>query len=323
MRNSSGSLLALLMSLLLLAGCTGSGEVEQAGLGSDASTEQEPTAAASEIERGTVVVGSTSFPEQEIVGRMYALVLQQAGYTVEREFGLGAREVVYPQIESGEIDVMADYLNTLLLHVTDGAAEGTPSTAETAAQLEEELPDALTLLDPSPAQDKSALVVTRETADQLDLETISDLRGVASDLVLGGPPECPQRPRCLPGYEDVYGLEFSDFVPLDVGGVLTTEALNSGDVDVGHVFTTQSAIATNDWVVLEDDRQLQAADNITPIVHRDVLNDEIPQLLDEVSAALTTEKLIELNQRVDDEGRSPAQVARSFLEDEGVLDSTG
>ncbi|MBW3604390.1 MAG: ABC transporter substrate-binding protein [Actinobacteria bacterium] len=323
MRNSSGSVLALLTSSLLLAACTGSGEVEEAGRASDAATESGPTAVASEIERGTVIVGSTSFPEQEIVGQMYALVLEQAGYTVERSFGLGAREVVYPKIEAGEIDVMADYLNTLLLHVTEGAAEGTPSTEETAAQLEKELPDELTLLDPSPAQDTSALVVTRETADRLDLEAISDLRGKASDLVLGGPPECPQRPRCQPGYEDVYGLEFEDFAPLDVGGPLTTEALNSGEVDVGHVFTTQSAIATNDWVVLEDDRQLQVADNITPIVHRDVLNDEIPQLLDEVSAALTTQKLIELNERVDAEGQSPAQVARSFLEQEGVLDSGG
>lgn len=314
-------LLVLLMSLgLLLAACGGGGDTEEAGTGSEAAgATSEPAAAEEEIERGTVVVGSTNFTEQEIVAEMYAQVLEDTGYTVERRFQLGSREVVYPAIEAGEIDLMAEYLNTLLLFVTGGETEGTDDTAETAQMLEEELPDELTLLEPAEAQDKNALAVTADTAEELSLSTVSDLQGQAPNLVLGGPPECPQRPLCLPGYEDTYGLEFQEFRALDAGGPLTTEALNSGDIDVGLVFSTQSAIRTNDWVTLEDDQGLQAAENITPLIRSEVLNDEISELLNSVSTVLTTDKVIDLNTRVDADGEAPAAVAQAFLEEEGLL----
>lgn len=317
-------LLVLLMSLgLLLAACGGGGESEDSGGSSEAAAGGGSEAAEAEpeedVERGTVIVGSTNFTEQEIVAEMYAQVLEDAGYTVERRFQLGSREVVYPAIESGEIDLMAEYLNTLLLFVTGGETEGTDDTTETADALESELPDELTLLEPAEAQDKNALAVTSATADELGLSAVSDLEGQASDLVLGGPPECPQRPLCLPGYEETYGLEFQEFRALDAGGPLTTEALNSGQIDVGLVFSTQSAIETNDWVTLEDDKGLQAAENITPLVRTDVVNDEVTELLNGVSAALTTEKVIELNTSVDADGESPAAVAETFLNDEGLL----
>ena len=142
---------------------------------------------------------------------------------------------------------------------------------------------------------------------------------VASQLTLGGPPECPERPFCLPGLKDVYGIEFGEFKPLDVGGPLTVEALRNGDIDVGLLFSTSSVIADEGWVVLEDDKQLQAADVITPVVRSEVVDNTITDRLNAISAALTTENVTELNGRVEIDGEDPADVAADFLDSEGLL----
>jgi len=321
-RSSVGRLLVLLTSLvLLLAACSGGdgeGESSEAAAGGEA-TEAQPGSEPADIERGEVTVGSTDFTEQQIVAEMYALVLEDAGYTVDRRYQLGSREVVFPALQGGELDVTAEYVGTLLEFLNGGAGEATSDTDETLELLQEQLPDGLTMLEPSEAQDTNALALTQETADELGATTVSDLQGQASELVLGGPPECPQRPLCLPGYEETYGLDFASFSPLDAGGPLTTEALNDGDIDVGLVFSTQGAIAANDWVVLEDDQGLQPAENITPAVREEILNGEVEELLNAVSTALTTEKVIELNRRVDIDGEAPEEAAQTFLEAEGVL----
>ena len=322
-RSSIGRLLVLLTSLVLLLAACGGGDSdsessEAAAGGADAGAEP----AASEpddIERGEVSVGSTDFTEQQIVAEMYALVLEDAGYTVDRRYQLGSREVVFPALQGGELDVTAEYVGTLLEFINGGAGEATSDTQETLGLLQDQLPDGLTMLEPSEAQDKNALALTQATADELGATAVSDLQSQASELVLGGPPECPQRPLCLPGYEDTYNLEFASFSPLDAGGPLTTEALNEGDIDVGLVFSTQGAIAANDWVVLEDDEGLQPAENITPAVREEILNGEVEELLNAVSAALTTEKVIELNRRVDIDGEAVEDVVQEFLETEGVL----
>lgn len=142
---------------------------------------------------------------------------------------------------------------------------------------------------------------------------------VASLLTFGGPPECPERPFCLPGLRDVYGIEFAEFVPLDVGGPLTVEALKNGDIDVGLLFSTSSVIGDEGWVVLEDDQGLQAAENITPVVRTEVLDDTITERLNAISASLTTENITELNGRVEIDGEDPAEVAADFLQSEGLL----
>lgn len=317
-----GRLLVLLTSLvLLLAACGGGGESEGSGesseAGGDSGAEQE-----SEVERGEIVVGSTNFPEQELVAEMYAQVLENAGYSVNKRFQLGSREVVFPALQGGELDMTPEYIGTLLEFINGGAGEATSDTDETLNLLNEQLPDGLTMLEPSDAQDKNALAVTSETADEMSLSTVSDLEGKAGDLVLGGPPECPQRPLCLPGYEETYGLQFKEFKALDAGGPLTTEALNSGEVDVGLVFSTQGAIIANDWVTLEDDKGLQPAENITPAVREEILNGEVEELINGVSAVLTTENVTEMNEKIDG-GEAPADVARQFLEQEGLIGGGG
>jgi glycine betaine/choline ABC-type transport system substrate-binding protein len=143
---------------------------------------------------------------------------------------------------------------------------------------------------------------------------------VASQLTLGGPPECPERPFCIPGFRETYGIEFGNFVPLDIGGPLTVEALQNGDIDVALLFSTDPAIQENGWVLLEDDKQLQSAENITPVVRSDVPDRAaIEERLNAISAALTTETMTELNGRVSIDGEDPAAVATSFLEDNDLL----
>jgi glycine betaine/choline ABC-type transport system substrate-binding protein len=143
---------------------------------------------------------------------------------------------------------------------------------------------------------------------------------IASQLTFGGPAECPDRPFCIPGLERVYGIEFAEFKPLDVGGPLTVEALRNGDIDVALLFSTSSVIGDEGWVVLEDDKNLQAAENITPVVRTEVLDDTITERLDAISAALTTENVTELNGRVEIDGEDPADVAADFLEENGLLE---
>ena len=268
-----------------------------------------------------VTVGSANFAEQEILASMYASALEDAGFSVDRRFQLGARDVVFPALEGGEIDVTPEYVGTLLEFLNAGAGQATADTEETLELLRTELEEAgLVALEPADAQDKNALVVTPETAQEHNLQTVSDLQGVANELVLGGPPECPQRPLCLPGYEEVYGLEFADFVPLDAGGPLTVESLENGDIDVALMFSSQGVIEEKGWVQLEDDQGLQPAENLVPVVREEVVTDEMREVLNGVSATLTQEKLISLNRQVDVEGADPADVAQEYLVSEGLVD---
>ncbi|MGI8757813.1 MAG: glycine betaine ABC transporter substrate-binding protein [Acidimicrobiales bacterium] len=155
---------------------------------------------------GSLTVGSANFTESQIMAHMYAEVLRAHGYEVTVEPNLGPREVVYPALESGELDIVPEYIQSLLVFLDPDAEAVEPE--EGAERIEELLPEGLELLELSEAQDKNALVVTQETAQEHGLETVSDLADVDAPLVLGGPPECPERPLCLPGYEEVYGLRF-------------------------------------------------------------------------------------------------------------------
>src|ERR671919_1021643 len=270
-------------------------------------------------DRGTLTVGGVAFAENQIAAEMYAQVLEDAGYTVERQTGLESREVLQPAIEAGDIDIAPEYLSSLLLFLDpDATASGDPDEARSTLEplLEER---GQTLLESAEANDTNAFVVTAETAEEHGLASVSDLAPVAGQLTLGGPPECPERPFCIPGLRDVYGVEFGQFVPLDVGGPLTVEALDAGEIDVALLFSTSSVIEQNGWVVLEDDENLQNAENITPVVRSEVLDDTIEERLNAISAALDTETMTELNGRVEVDEEDPADVAADFLEENGLL----
>jgi len=293
-----------LLALVLFSACGGPGG-------------DETSAATGGEDKGAVTVGSDSFAEAQIVGEMYAQVLENAGYTVERQLDIKTREVRLPAMENGEIDIAPEYLASLL-SVLDPKATPTADPVDVATELEPLLRDmGLQTLEPSDVVDTNAFVVTQETADEHGLVTVSDLVGAAGDLVLGAPPECPKRPFCIPGLKDVYGVMFGDFKSLDYGATIT--ALEGGAIDVGLLFSTDGTIAEKGFVVLEDDKGLRAADNITPLVRTEILDGEIEALLNDVSAALTEEEITELNKRANIDVEDPADLANEFLTDKGLL----
>jgi osmoprotectant transport system substrate-binding protein len=270
--------------------------------------------------KGTIVVGvSGAFTENQLVAEMYAQVLESAGYTVERQFDLRSREISQNALESGQIDLKPEYLSSLLVFL-DRGARASDHPAE-VARLDNELlaPRGITVLTPSPATDRNEFVANAETARRFHLTTMSSLAPVAGQLTFGGPPECAQRPFCLPGLNKVYGILFDDFKALDAGGPQTIAALKSDDVQIGLLFSTDPNIHANGFVPLVDDKHLQDAENITPVIRSDKLNREVQRLLDAVSARLTTANVTQLIGKVTIGGEKVADVAREFLTANGLV----
>jgi osmoprotectant transport system substrate-binding protein len=262
----------------------------------------------------TIVVGvSGAFAENQLVAEMYAQVLEHAGYTVEREFGLRSRVVSQSALESGQIDLKPEYLSSLLLFLDPNARASSDPNAVAKEVAERLRPKGSTVLTPSRAQDTNQFVANAETAQRFDLTTLSSLAAVADRLTIGAPPECPLRPFCLPGLRDVYGILFEDFEPLDAGGPQTVAALQSDEVQIGLMFSTDPSIEANGFVPLQDDKHLQDAENITPVIRTQKLNDEVRGLLDGVSARLSSETVTELVGKVVIDGEDVAAVAKGFL----------
>lgn len=270
----------------------------------------------------TIRIGSTNFSEQLIVGELYAQVLEANGYKIERKFNLGAREIVVPALESGQIDFEVDYLATLLAFL-DKDAKGSTDAATTAKTLEEKLKaKSLVQFDFAPAVDQNGIVVTKDTATRLKLSKVSDLTAVAKDLTFGGPPECPNREFCAIGLEKVYGITFKTFRPLDGGGPLTVVALEGKQIDVALLFTSDAVIAVKGFVLLEDDKKLQLSDNIVPILRKDVADkggSDLRTRVNDVSKKLTTAELTELNKQVGVDKKDPKDVAKDWLKKQGLL----
>ena len=272
----------------------------------------------------TVKVGSTNFYEQGILAEAYSQILENSGYTVERKFNLGNREIVQPALESGQIDLDAEYLATLLTFV-DKTAKASTDPKETAKLLQTALSaKKLTVLDAAAATDQNGFVVTKDTAAKYNLKKLSDVTAVGGQLVLGGPPECPgaTRPFCIPGLKGTYGITFKDFKPLDAGGPLTVAALDGKQIDVGLLFTSDPTIVAKGYVLLEDDKHLQLSDNIAPVVRDDLLAKDdgtIKKLLNSLSAKLSQDELNGMNKLVSVDKKDPKDVARDWLKKQGLI----
>jgi osmoprotectant transport system substrate-binding protein len=267
---------------------------------------------------GTVTIGSANFAENSLLAEIFAGALEAKGVEVDTKLNIGAREIYLKAMEPGDesVDIMPEYTGVLRDYFDKGAT-GTDADA-VYEELTAALPDYLTALDPSAAEDKDAVVVTQDTADKYSLTAIGDLAKVAGDLTLGGPPEWKTRETGIPGLEKLYGVEFGDFRELDAGGPLTMRALINGQIDAGNVFTTDPNIEAENLVALEDPESLFAAQNVVPLVRTDVLTDDIESTLNGVAAALDTETLVTLNAEVILDKKDPADVAGEFLADNGL-----
>jgi osmoprotectant transport system substrate-binding protein len=242
--------------------------------------------------KGSLTIAGSDFVEQDIVANIYAAALRAKGYTVTVKPHLGKREVVQTSLQSGDIDVAPEYAASLIAFL-NGTSSGDISAEMT--QLKTLLgPKNITALDPAPAYDANALVVTKATADKYHLTKISDLTPIASKLSLGAPPECPTRPKCLIGYKATYGLNFKKVEALDVAGPISKKALTDGSVDVVQLLSSD---VPENTVVLVDDKQLQGAENLIPVVRTAKLTPEITAALNAVSKALTLDELIDLNRK--------------------------
>ena len=262
-----------------------------------------------------IIIGSADFSESQLIATIYSLALQDAGVEVKEQFNIGSREVYIAALQDGSIDLIPEYSGALLKHFDP---ESKASTSEdVVTELAETLPEGIEMFEISEAQDKDILAVTEETAAQYDLATISDLEPIASELILGGPAEWVTRVNGVVGLRDVYGLEFKEFVSLDAGGPLTMTALMNGQIQVADVFSTDPALTANNLVALEDDKSLFAAENIVPVISSAKSSDTVQETLDAVSAALTTDALIEMNGKAS-EGTSLSEIAREWLDSVGL-----
>jgi osmoprotectant transport system substrate-binding protein len=316
----SGAIGATLIAFALIAAACGSGDdssSDETTAAADTTVATETTAAGGGGD--PIIVGSANFSESALVAEIYAQALEAEGFTIDRKLNTGTREIYKPALESGELDLVPEYIGTMLQFLG-----GTPTadSATTHSDLAEAwAPAGIAVLDYASAQDKNGFVVTAETASEFGFESVSDLAAENGNLILGGPPECPEREFCLQGLEDVYGLSFAEFKPLDVGGPLTVAALEGDEVQVGLLFTSDGVIKAKDFVLLADDKGLQPAENLVPAIRQEVLDSHSGSLssaLNAVSAKLTTPELIVLNARVGFDGEDPDKVAADWLAANGL-----
>jgi osmoprotectant transport system substrate-binding protein len=267
--------------------------------------------------RPTIQLASFDFPESEILGQVYGQALTQHGFPVEQVVQLGAREVVAPALEQGKVDMVPEYLGSALNFLNDRDRVATADPALTHARLEQAFaPRGVSVLAYAPAQDRNGFVVTGDLARRRDLEKVSDLAPLAPRLAFGGPPECPERPLCLKGLQELYKLRFARFEAMPSRAV-TAAALETGEIGVGMIDTTDPSLLRRgaDLVQLADDRRLQPADNVVPVLRRELVDAYGPplvSLVNAVSAQLTTVELTRLNLEVAD-GRPPAAAAAGWL----------
>ncbi len=283
----------------------------------EGATEEEAPAAS-----GTVVVGSKDFVEQFILGEMYALALEEAGFTVERSLNLGNTDVAQTALQAGEIDLYPEYTGTGYLNVLglpfDGSQDQQAIFDAVAQGYNEQFN--MTWLEPAPMNNTQALAMTRARAEELGITTISDMAAQASSLTMVGPAEFQEREDGLPGIQAAYGnFELGDYLAVDPG--LRYRALVDGQADVVVAFGTDGEIAANDLVVLEDDQQLFPPYQVAPVVRNESLetNPQIADVLNSVAPLLTNETMQRLNNEVTGNQQEPADVARAFLVEEGII----
>ncbi|WP_136313447.1 glycine betaine ABC transporter substrate-binding protein [Actinomyces procaprae] len=265
---------------------------------------------------GTIVVGSQQYYSNEIIAELYAQALEQAGFTIDRQYQIGQREVYIPELESGAISVLPEYGGNLLQYY-DSDTDATDSESIHAA-LSDVLPDSLMVLDYAEATDQDSYTVTRDLAEEYGLVSIGDLAKLDGTVLVAANSEFKTRPYGPTGIKEVYGVKADVYPVEDSGGSLTVSALVDGTVQAADIYTSSPAIDANDLVVLEDPEALILPQNVIPLVTAD-LDEGAITAINAVSALLTTEALRVLNARSVDEQLDSATIATDWLTEQGIL----
>jgi len=264
---------------------------------------------------GTIVIGSQAYYSNEIIAEIYAQALENAGFTVERQYQIGQRDAYLPQLEDGAVDLIPEYTGNLLQFYSPDTTATTSD--DVYAELGSTLPDGLVVLDQSPATDQDSYNVTQEFADANNVTSIADLAGLPN-VVLGGNAELEERPYGVQGLKDTYNVDVTFTAIGDSGGPLTVQALTEGAITVGNIYSADPNIAANNLVTLEDPDGLFLASNVVPLVSADIAGD-IADVINAVSAKLTAAGLSALNaQSVNDE-QSSETIATQWLTENGLL----
>ncbi|MGC9497854.1 ABC transporter substrate-binding protein [Streptomyces sp. WG7] len=306
-RHTGAAAVALTAAAALLAGCSSADDTSDNPL------------AGEKAEAGTVVVGSNNFAESTLLADIYGEALKAKGLKVTYKHNIGSRETTYGLMKNGSVTVLPEYNGSLLAYLDPDAEQKSTEAVNTAAKAK--LDEKLTLLNPSPAENKDSVSVNAETAKKYGLtaeSTLADLKDIAPDLVIGGSPEFQTRQQGLKGLESVYGLKFESFKALDAGGPLTQSALTKNTVQAADIFTTDPTIIKEKFVVLKDPENLFGYANVTPLVHKEGLPQEGVDALNAVSAKLDTKTLLDLDAQVQLDKKDPLDVAKEWLESAGL-----
>ncbi|OBJ00244.1 glycine/betaine ABC transporter substrate-binding protein [Mycobacterium sp. 1482292.6] len=267
----------------------------------------------------SIVIGSGDFPESQIIAEIYAQALQANGFEVGTRMGIGSRETYIPALKDHSIDLVPEYIGNLLLYFAPQSKATMLGAVE--VELHQRLPGDLSILAPAPATDTDTVSVTAQTANSWSLKTIADLAPHSPDVRFGAPSAFATRPAGLPGLRQKYGLDIKpgNFVAIDDGGgAVTVRALVGGRVNAANVFTTSPAIPQNHLVALDDPEHNFMAGNIVPLVNSQKKSDHLRDVLDAVSAKLTTAGVAGLNAAVSgNSGIDPDQAARNWIRDNG------
>lgn len=267
--------------------------------------------------KGTVVIGSANFPENELLAEIYALALTAKGVKVTDKFNIGSREIYYPEIKKGAISIVPEYNGTLLTVEVDPTSTAS-TTTEVNAALTADLPTTLEILNSSSAQDSDSVTVTEAFAKAHNLTSIAQLEPLAKNMTFGGPPEFKTRSDGLAGLKKNYGLTFKGFDALDESGPITLAALQDGKVQAADVFTTTPQIISDHLVSLADPKFNFAAQNVTPLVYKPAMTSTIISTLNDISAHLTTAGLLQIDTEVITNHENYSTVAAAWLKANGL-----
>ncbi|MET0133091.1 MAG: ABC transporter substrate-binding protein [Kibdelosporangium sp.] len=264
----------------------------------------------------TIIVGSANFSESQLLAEIYAQAREAKGVKVEKKLRIGSRETYFPGIQDGSIDLVPEYTGVLLQYLNKEAKETSPDEVYTA--LKKVVPPTLTVLDKAAAEDKDAVVVTKETAAKYNAKSIADISAKGGEIVFGGPPEFQQRPDGIPGLKERYGITFKEYKSLEPGAI-TTKALLDGTVQAADIFTTDASIEANGFVVLEDPKNNFAAQNVIPVINTSKASDVVKSTLNAISAKLDTKALLDLNAKLAAPDKpDAAKVAKDWLATAGI-----